>query len=141
MNPMVQATRPAIKAEAMSTCDTEPAVDSTSRMNAGRGKLSAHFNFTRCQRGTFIRTSISMSIRIGRHSSEITPLSHHDERAKMASILFVAMALVPQSRTPHRRLSVDSIATIAASPMEATAAVKQPESVVQLLTTPPELMP
>ena len=59
----------------------------------------------------------------------------------VAAILFVAMALVPQSRTPHRRLSVDSIATIAASPMEATAAVKQPESVVQLLTTPPELMP
>ena len=75
---------------------------------------------------------------------------HHDERdnAMLQALACLAVALVPgparhfapPSRRAHRRLSADPIATLTASPLEATA-VEQPESVVQLLTTSPELMP
>ena len=61
----------------------------------------------------------------------------------------LVLALVPglvgplktsQSHRAHR-LSAHSIASITASPLEATAVELRPETAVQLLTTPPELMP
>ena len=61
----------------------------------------------------------------------------------------VVLALVPglvgplktsQSHRAHR-LSAHPIASITASPLEATAVELRPETAVQLLTTPPELMP
>ena len=61
----------------------------------------------------------------------------------------VVLALVPglvgplktsQSHRAHR-LSAHPIASITASPLEATAVELRPEAAVQLLTTPPELMP
>ena len=70
----------------------------------------------------------------------------------MQALLCLAMALVPGLIVPARQLAPQShgahgarsahpIATITASPLEATA-VEQPEATaVQLLTTSPELMP
>ena len=61
----------------------------------------------------------------------------------------LVLALVPglvgplktsQSHRAHR-LSAHPIASITASPLEATAVELRPETAVQLLTTPPELMP
>ena len=59
---------------------------------------------------------------------------------RVPGLIVPARQLAPQSHGAHRRLSAHPIATITASPLEATA-VEQPESVVQLLTTSPELMP
>ena len=54
-------------------------------------------------------------------------------RAKRVGRVWLNRAgqLAPQSRRAHRRLSADPIATLTASPLEATA-VEQPESVVLL---------
>ena len=60
--------------------------------------------------------------------------------ALVPGLIVPTRQVAPQSHRAHRRFAAPPIATITASPLEATA-VEQPESVVQLLTTSPELMP